>query len=268
MTNLVIRDIGGRMELRAVEELQGEVWGVPDLDVVPLTQLVAVRAAGGVLLGAFDDDVLAGFVYGFTGYEDGRVSHHSHMLAVRPLYRNYDLGRRLKTAQRERVLAQGIETMTWTYDPLQSLNAHFNFAKLGVVSNRYLIDFYGDDASSFLHRTGTDRLWVTWDLTADDVGGRIDKTRFEAEFEGIAPLVAVGDEDFPLAVEPEAGLQGERALIEIPSDINDLVKKGDGAGQKWRAATRRAFTAALARGFLVEGFRRTERGGVYLLGRV
>ena len=120
MPAIVIRDIDGGAEMRAVEELQKEVWGVPDLDVVPLSQLVAAKAAGGVLLGAFDHETLVGFVYGFVSYEHGEVTHHSHMLAVRPAFRNFDLGRRLKLAQRERVLAQGINIMTWTFDPLQS----------------------------------------------------------------------------------------------------------------------------------------------------
>ena len=84
------------------------------------------------------------------------------MLAIKPAFRNHDLGRRLKLAQREHVIAQGIELMTWTFDPLQSLNAYFNFNKLGVLSDRYLLNFYGEDASSFLHRTGTDRLWTSW----------------------------------------------------------------------------------------------------------
>ena len=65
MQTIRIRDIDGGTELRAVEELQKEVWGVPDLDVVPLSQLVAAKAAGGVLLGAFDRGTLVGFAYGF-----------------------------------------------------------------------------------------------------------------------------------------------------------------------------------------------------------
>src|SRR5436309_4660101 len=130
---IVIRDIDGHAEMRAVEELQKEVWGIPDLDVVPLSHLVAAKAAGAVLLGAFDGEILVGFVYGFVSYEDGKMAHHSHMLAVKRAYRNFNLGHNLKLAQRERVLAQGITVMTWTFDPLQSLNAYFNFNKLGVV---------------------------------------------------------------------------------------------------------------------------------------
>ena len=83
--NIVVRDIDGSAQMRAVEELQKQVWGIPDLDVVPLSHLVAAKAAGGVLLGAFDREILAGFVYGFVGYEHGRVAHHSQMLAVAPL---------------------------------------------------------------------------------------------------------------------------------------------------------------------------------------
>jgi predicted GNAT superfamily acetyltransferase len=74
---IVIRDIDGGAEMRAVEELQKEVWGIPDLDVVPLSHLVAAKAAGGVLLGAFDRETLIGFVYSFVSHEHGTVAHHS-----------------------------------------------------------------------------------------------------------------------------------------------------------------------------------------------
>src|SRR5215208_2730575 len=162
ISNIRIREIDEPAEMRAVEELQKEIWGIPDLDVVPLTHLVAAREAGGVLIGAFDGEMLVGFVYGFPSFERGQLAHHSHMLAVKPGFRNFDLGRRLKLAQRDHVKAQGIELISWTFDPLQSLNAHFNFNKLGVIADRYLPNFYGDEAASFLHQTGTDRLWVSW----------------------------------------------------------------------------------------------------------
>src|SRR5215217_280770 len=123
---VTIREIDDVGQLHAVEDLQKEVWGIPDLDVVPLTQLVAAKEAGGVLIGAFDGATLVGFVYGFPSYERGKLAHHSHMLAVKPEYRNFDLGRRLKFAQREHVMTQGVELISWTFDPLQSLNAHFN----------------------------------------------------------------------------------------------------------------------------------------------
>ena len=207
-SSIIIREIEADAELRAVEELQKEVWGIPDLDVVPLTQMVAAQVAGGVLLGAFDGKVLVGFAYGFVGCEHGQMTHHSHMLAVKPDYRNYDLGRRLKFAQRERVIEQGINLMTWTFDPLQSLNAYFNFNKLGVFSDRYLINFYGADAASFLHQTGTDRLWVTWNLTKDEKDKQVDEINFDENFGQLTPLVKVGIDEFPLISGLDEELKG------------------------------------------------------------
>jgi len=261
-SSIVIRDARGQAEMHAVEELQKEVWGIPDIDVVPMSQLVAAQAAGGVLLGAFDGETLVGFAYGFPGYENGKAIHHSHMLAVKSGYRNYHLGQKLKLAQRERVLAQGINTMTWTFDPLQSPNAHFNFNKLGVVSDRYFINFYGEDAASFLHRNGTDRLWVTWLLNSRHVSERIGGVNNPApEIEGVVPLVQIEKDDSPRQNDSTDNLSGDYVLIEIPADVNELERQNSELAAVWRAVTRLAFTKALSSGYLVENFYRRRSGG-------
>jgi len=268
VSNIVIRDIESVPEMRAVEELQKEVWGLPDLDVVPFSHLIAAKTAGGVLLGAFEGVTLVGFVYGFAGCENGQIMHHSHMLAVKPQYREYNIGHKLKLAQRDRVLAQGIAAMTWTFDPLQSLNAHFNFSKLGVVSHRYFVNFYGEDAPSFLHRNGTDRLWVTWLLD-----GGLDKGGLKAgsDSDRVIPLVEPGDDDAPRRNDLIDGLAGEQAAITIPGDINLLQQRSAELAHEWRLATRWAFTEAIAAGYMVLDFHSVNRGerrlGTYLLSR-
>ena len=270
-SRLVIRDIEEAAELRAVEELQSEVWALADRDIVPLSQLVAAKAAGGVLLGAFDDEILVGFVYGFVSYEYGQLAHHSHMLAVKPEYRNFNLGLKLKLAQRKRVLAQGITLMTWTFDPLQSLNAYFNFNKLGVLADQYKVDFYGADASSFLHRNGTDRLWVAWLLTSRRVNERLDNRGFEQTVEHVIPLVQLQADGSLRRNSLAEGLAHQQALIEISADINALERRSGELAREWREATRWAFTEALALGYLVVDFCRQTRGdqqlGTYLLSR-
>jgi predicted GNAT superfamily acetyltransferase len=240
---IVIREVETFAELRAVEEMQKEVWGVPDLDVVPATHLIAAQASGGLLLGAFDRKTLVGFVYGFVAQEDGEIAHHSHMLAVKHAYRNFNLGYKLKLAQRDAVLARGIYVITWTFDPLQSLNAYFNFAKLGVICDRYFIDFYGEDAASFLHQTGTDRFWVKWLLNSQRVVKRITKADSSLE-------------------EPK-----DKILVEIPGDINAVQRESPETARDWRVRTRRAFTDALAEGYVIVDFYRRENEGIYILGR-
>ena len=268
ISNIAIREINELSDMRAVEELQKDIWGIPDLDVVPLTHLVAAKEAGGVLIGAFDGDALVGFVYGFPSFEHGEVAHHSHMLAVKSQYRNYDLGRRLKLAQREHVIAQGIGLISWTFDPLQSLNAHFNFGKLGVLADRYLPNFYGEDAASFLHQTGTDRLWVSWLVSSERVKARMSGIGYSPASDLGPSLVQVETDDSPRRNDLAVGLAGNHAAIEIPSNIDALPRE---IGLRWREDTRWAFTGALKSGYFVDAFVRETRGdkriGKYILSK-
>lgn len=263
---IVIRDVETTAELHAVEDLQREVWGIPDLDVVPLSHLVATKTAGGLLVGAFDAGVLVGFVYGFPAIEDGQPIHHSHMLAVKPDHRGSHLGERLKLAQRERVLAQGISTVTWTFDPLRSKNAHLNFRKLGVTCDKYFVDFYGDDASSFLHRNGTDRFWVTWRLTGRRVKERLDRLVPAPPFVAQRPILGVGENGQPVVHSLET-LSGSEVMIEIPADFNAIEGQSSEAALEWREAVRHAFTAAMDAGYAVVDFVRVNNKGTYLLNR-
>jgi predicted GNAT superfamily acetyltransferase len=264
--DIVVRDIDGPAEMRLAEQLQKEVWGLPDIDVVPLTQLVAAKAAGGVVIGAFAESMLAGFAYGFAGIERGKLTHHSHMVAVRPEYRSQNIGHKLKLGQRERVLAQGIEWMTWTFDPLQSLNAYFNLAKLGVVSDRYFVNFYGKDAASFLHRNGTDRLWVTWALA----GRAVDPSECslaDPDLECMVALVELAHDSSPLLADGDINAAGDEVSIEIPADINTLSQEKPELAAAWRSATRAAFTGAFAAGYVAIEFIRGRRAGKYILRR-
>jgi len=218
----------------------------------------------------------------FLGLEPGQITLHSHMLAVLDQYRHLDLGSRLKQAQRERAMAMGIHEMTWTYDPLQSRNAHFNFAKLGVVSDTYKVDFYGPETSSMLHRNGTDRLWVRWMLDSRRVQGRLVQDRVADKSANaraetldalklLAPLIRFDPSGKPARADLAESLSRQRLSIEIPGDILEVERADMPLANQWRSATRWAFTEALQAGFLVTDFCRSIRGnqgpGSYLLQR-
>ena len=267
---IVIRDIESFEEMGAVEELQKEVWQFADLDVVPRTIFVASREIGAVLVGAYDGSALAGFVYGFPGYENGKAVHHSHMLAVKPEYRSSNLGYKLKLAQRERVLAQNINQITWTFDPLQSRNAYFNFAKLGVIADRYRIDFYGAATSSFLHQAGTDRLWVTWLIDSERVRERVNERKLSILPSRTQTLVEVGVDLGPKMTESPDLLEAY-LIIEIPADINALQVEKPESAVEWRKATRWAFSHAFSQGYIAAEFYRVplrdQSVGTYVLRR-
>ena len=267
---IFLRNIESMADIRAVEDLQIEAWGDDDRDIVPLNQLVAARHVGGSLIGAFDDERLVGFVYGFYGHVRSRLVHHSHMLAVHPEYRNHNLGFRLKLEQREHVLADRITNrMTWTFDPLQSLNAYFNFAKLGVISDTYKVDVYGNQGASFLHQNGTDRLFVTWLLDSQRVKERISGERSDVDAvskEVILPIILSSDTNEPVRESVSEVSRAEFVSIEIPADINSIERSDFDLARRWREETRSAFTDAIANGFVVvDHFHKGQSTGSYLL---
>ena len=272
-SSIVIRDLESFEDLTKAQVLEKEIWQLADLDVTPLTLAVAIREAGSIWLGAFDGEELVGFAFGFLGMEHGEVMLHSHVLGVRPDYRDSDLGRKLKLAQRERALAWRVRKMTWTFDPLQSRNAHLNFNKLGVVSDKYKVDFYGPETSSSLHRNGTDRLWVKWPMASLRVQTRLQgKGNRNEMLDALAlllPLVQFDGNGKPKRSDLSSSLSRQRVAIEIPSDIVALEQKDPGQAREWRQATRWAFSEALNAGFFVAEFCRTIRGqqgpGSYLL---
>jgi predicted GNAT superfamily acetyltransferase len=276
---IVIRDLKSIDDLRQLKAVEREVWGMADDDTLPLTLAVALKTAGNIFVGAFDKEKLIGFAFGFLGREHGQTTIHSHMLAVLDAYRHLDLGSRLKQAQRERAMAMGVHEMTWTFDPLQSRNAHFNLTKLGVVSDTYKVDFYGPETSSMLHRNGTDRLWVRWMLNSrrvrDRLAGRLASKDARVEtldaLRLVAPLVRFDPSGKPGRADLAESLARQRVSIEIPGDILEVERADMGLAREWREATRWAFREALKAGFFAAEFCRSIRGqqgpGAYLLQR-
>ena len=276
-----IRDLKSIDDLSQLKAVEKEVWGMTNEDALPLTLAIACKAAGNLFVGAFakekDKEKLVGFAFGFFGREHGQTTIHSHMLAVLDAYRHLDLGSRLKQAQRERAMAMGVHEMTWTFDPLQSRNAHFNFSKLGVVSDTYKVDFYGPETSSMLHRNGTDRLWVRWILNSRRVRDRLTGKSTNARVETLdamkllAPLVRFDPSGRPGRADLAESLGRQRVSIEIPGDILHVERTDMGLAREWRDATRWAFREALKAGFVVAEFCRSIRGqqgpGAYLLQR-
>ncbi len=266
-STISIRDIESIEDLRKLGPVEKQVWGLDERDVTPMTLLIALKEAGSIVVGAFDDDALVGFALGFPSIENRQVGIHSHMLAVLPQYRDLNLGYKLKLAQRERALAMGLKQMSWTFDPLQSRNAYFNFAKLGVVSNRYNPDFYGQDSTSVLHQNGTDRLWLTWMLDSVRVEQRLAGRR-GAEMPAGNDIVWCDRELRPHQGRVEAIPPDAAAFIAIPGDILEIENRDPALAREWRLATRWAFMELLRAGFFVADYLRgSGNTGKYVLRR-
>ena len=175
---ILIRPCQTMEEFSACVQLQIDVWGYGDRDVIPRRVFIVSLKIGGQVIGAFDTarpDVspdgdarcLVGFAMALPGISGGHPYLHSHMLAVDTGYRNQGIGRRLKLFQREEALARGIARMEWTFDPLEIKNSFLNLVKLGAVVRSYAPNFYGVSSSRLHGQVPTDRLCAEWWLDSD-----------------------------------------------------------------------------------------------------
>lgn len=171
-----IRSVKTVKEYHTCEDIQKQVWQFSDREIIPVNELITIQRSGGLVLGAFLGNKMVGFAFGFAGIQDGKLIHSSRMLAVLPEYRNYDIGFRLKLAQRAFALRQGIKLVTWTFDPLQSLNAFFNIAKLGITIRRYFVNLYGNSSSVLNKGVPTDRFLAEWKIGGKQAEERLSKS--------------------------------------------------------------------------------------------
>ena len=240
---IVIRTCEGLAEFEACVELQKQVWGFSDIDIVPARVFLVASKIGGQVIGAFHRDEVIGYALSIPGNRNGHVYLHSHMLAVKPAYRNLGLGRRLKLAQRDDALEKGIELIEWTFDPLEIKNAYLNIVKLGAIARRYNINQYGSFSSPLQGGLPTDRLVAEWWLSSH---------RVQAVLANHAPRAFDAIE-----------------TIQVPAEIYAWKQSATdrSMASELQIRNREKFLLAFGEGLVILGYRRDERGsGSFLLG--
>jgi len=191
------------------------------------------------------------------------VKFCSHQLGVLPELQGSGLGFRLKRAQWQIARQQGFDHITWTYDPLLSINANLNIAKLGAVANTYRREVYGQMRDGLNAGLPSDRFQVDWWLNTHRVRRRLatqppkklDLAHYLSAEVSRANQTALNEAGFPVprsATLPETRVP--LLLLEIPADFY-AIKAADAAlALEWRLHTRTLFEDLFARGYLVTDF--------------
>lgn len=256
-------------EYRECVELQDAIWGKGFSERVAVAILKVSQRLGGIAAGAYEPDgTLAGFVFGMTGVENGRVVHWSDMLGVRPGLRDSGLGTELKRYQRTEMMAAGVGRIYWTFDPLQSRNAHLNFNKLGIVVREYARDMYGDTDSHLHAGIGTDRFVAIWELESERVIERLSGDRGVSHADEAVPaLIGVEAGEWPDPATPNLDLDAQHLSIMVPGNLDALKADSLGRAIRWREVTRQVFTHYLDAGYEVTEFVRKDGAFHYILER-
>ena len=292
-----IRILDTADEMAQVEDVQSIVWPGNKIEIVPAHLLLTAAHNGGLILGSFklpdshmdNEDIweinkslipegssLVGFVFGFPGLfitnEGTKIKHCSHMMGVHPEHRNKSIGFFLKRAQWQMVRFQGIELITWTYDPLLSLNAHLNISRLGAVCKTYFKNIYGSLRDGLNIGLPTDRFQVDWWVNSQRVNHRLSKkprkrldlAHFLAAgaviinpthiLEDGLPRIDTESSEKKLEKELNSKVPRKILLIEIPADFLSLKTSDKSLALSWRMHTRFLFQQLFSHGYLITDF--------------
>lgn len=256
----IIRPFADISDHEQCERIQAIVWG--QAFVVPANMTVTLQRHGGIAIGAFEPGAAApattgaagermiGFVVGFLSptHHPGAhrsLSHHSHIAAVLPEWQGRGIGEALKRAQAAAVRAQGLNLITWTFDPLEAKNARLNIGKLGCICRTYIRNAYGEMNDALNAGLPSDRFEVEWWLDR-----RIENEKLK---------MANGHLSFSIF--------NSSFSISIPRHFQALKRSDPAAAMRCRLETRRRFEQAFAEGYIVTDFTLDSEQAFYTLTR-
>ena len=256
-------------EMKQVEELQQLIWPGTKVDIIPIHLLMAIGHNGGSILGALEGEKVVGFVLGFLGTDISRndqlamegLKLCSHQMGVHPMYQNQGLEYRLKLAQRLDAMEQGINLITWRYDPLVSQDAHLNLRQLGTVCSHYIRDVYDSMSVDLNMDLPSDCFQVDWWVTTDRVVSHLDGSHSPRNLSHylnagtqVLNLAISGDKDLLRPAERWVAPEGNLVLVEIPEDYQLMKVTDIGLARTWRLHTREVLEGAFDSGYIVTDF--------------
>jgi len=243
--NIEIRECTTLDELSACVQLQRDVFALPEIEISPVRHFIVTNNAGGFTLGAFARRELVGFVLSVPAYLRGERAFYSHMTAVAGKYQGLGIGAKLKWAQREKSLSEGVRLIKWTFEPVKARNAYFNLEKLGAVVREYQENFYGTDYGALPDQR--EKIGLASDILSAE---------WELESEKVAAL-AMG--------QPFKEMRSIAREITVPVNWSGSVSSDRQVALDEQLRIRAEFAAAFTEGLVCRGFRREGKPPAYLL---
>ncbi|WP_161781608.1 GNAT family N-acetyltransferase [Desulfohalovibrio reitneri] len=226
--------------LRECIDLQREIWGLDEAGAtspITLGALAMEPSPAGLVLSAYRDGRMVGMAVVLATMDERTA--YGHMLGVLPGERNTGLGSELKRVVFEVLRRKGMRRFRWTFEPMESRNAHLYVNRFGARCLAYKVDCF--QVESGMHQgLPLDRLLAECGLDArPERKPRPPRSGLKG-----APVAAPGRMPFAEAV-----------LLPIPSDLNSLKERDMGAAMAFRLATREVLLEYLnRRGYAVSAF--------------
>ena len=258
---VTVKTLAGTSQMALAAALTAHVWRSTDSSPADASLLQVLSHTGNFVAGAFSGEKLVGFSFGFfTAGQPPKL--HSHITCTADEYRNAGLGYALKLYQRAWALGNGIESITWTFDPLVRGNAVFNLLKLQAEVEEYLPNFYGSMSDGVNSGDESDRLLMSWSLSRPPAAANQQLPGRVPDFCPVSGNVVLQSSagEVPRRLQATADLIG----AQVPADIVTLRAADPALALRWRHELRTALLEAFALGYRIVGF---TRKGYYLLRR-
>ncbi|WFR85230.1 GNAT family N-acetyltransferase [Arthrobacter sp. Y-9] len=249
---VTLRDEHDLERHREIEALLVSVWGMsPQGAPIPFDVLRGISHAGCNISTAYlPDGRVCGAAVALVTPDHGS---YSLIAGVAPGIGDKGVGFALKQHQRAWCLERGIETMSWTFDPLVSRNARFNLAKLGAHVTEYARNFYGIMDDEINAQDESDRLVAVWPLASEDSVACSEGRPRDVE-------LPPAEDSTVLATGPdgEAHLlrSGDTLWARAPRDIVALRTQNPDLAAAWRRELREVFESAFAADRTADGVTR------------
>lgn len=248
--NIEIRALTTMKELAEIQKIESTVW---KMDPIPVHQTLTALNNGGILLGAYDEGKMIGFLYSFPGFEAGSVHLCSHMLGILPAYRTAGLGEKMKLKQAEIARELQYPLITWTFDPLESRNAYLNLHKLGATGALYHADHYGSMSDGLNQGLPTDRILIHWNINEK-------RQRQTHELNEGKLLLDADEHGLPVVrkVFEQENVTNDVYFVAVPTDFQEMKQFNFDLAVRWRMESRTIFCALFDAGFLATDLLRDE----------
>jgi len=240
--NIEIRQLFTTEQLADTQKIERAVW---NMEPIPLHQTFTAVKNGGIVLGAYVDKKMVGYVYGFPGFSEGKIYLCSHMLAILPEYRGKKIGETLKIEQANVARQFGYSLMTWTFDPLESRNAHLNLNKLRARGAIYSPNHYGELKDDLNQGLPSDRLIIEWELNEQPL-----EPIQSVEKDYLLLDVNAKDEPIMTKVFQQDNLPSSQVFFaKIPLNFQTIKRENFELATRWRLMTRRIFVRLFKDGY-------------------
>ncbi len=244
-------------ELREAIALEKKVWGFSDSEAdssLLMRTLSLVPLELGYVLGAYVGETLVGL--NILLATKAKNTLFGHLVCFDVDFRDLGLGARFVYDSFRLVYEEGMQYVTWLYEPLDSKNAHIYLNQLQGVATHYIADFLEE------HKDGIsiDRILCKTDLT------RLFQTEPEPIFLEEALL------QYPV-VTMDNQSEADRVLFRIPPNYAWLLAVDRDKAKAVRKTSRKLLTAYLNeknyQGIqILSGTKEGERSSYYLLAKI